>query len=233
MRGNQRKVLIIAEQSSACSQLQRILLPWGFDARELIGYENALASLYEDDYDAILLDCSVPSRDVLTVCTELRKFHSRLPILVVGVNNSLDDKIAALDAGADDYIVRPFSERVFAAQLRSAIRCFRAPVTTDAGERLVVREIVLDTARHRVEKSGAKLSLSPTEFRALKELMQQPGIPISHSTLIVSLWGQETKSNRQHLRVLIRSLRKKLEANPSDPRYLITHAYVGYYLRDC
>ncbi|MBB6145889.1 two-component system KDP operon response regulator KdpE [Silvibacterium bohemicum] len=233
MRGNQKRVFVIAEAASACSQLQQVLLPWGFDARGISGYENALASLYEDDYDAILLDYSASILKVSMVCKELRKFHSRLPILVVGVSNSLNDKIAALDAGADDYIVRPFSEPVFAAQLRSAIRSFRALATTDAGERLVVREIVLDTARHRVEKSGAKLSLSPTEFRALKELMQQPGIPISHSALIVSLWGQETKSNRQHLRVLIRSLRKKLETNPSDPRYLITHAYVGYYFRDC
>jgi two-component system KDP operon response regulator KdpE len=99
------------------------------------------------------------------------------------------------------------------------------------GERFVVGDIVLDPATHRVEKSGIEVSLTPTEFRALEILMRQPGIPISHSALVAKLRGSETKPTREHLRVVIGRLRKKLENNPSEPRYLITQAYIGYCFR--
>jgi two-component system, OmpR family, KDP operon response regulator KdpE len=92
----------------------------------------------------------------------------------------------------------------------------------------VVGEVVLDSARHRVEKSGIEVPLTPTEFRVLEMLMQQRGIPISHSALVATLWGSEPKSKREQLRVVISGLRKKLENDPSEPKYLITHAYIGY-----
>jgi two-component system KDP operon response regulator KdpE len=139
--------------------------------------------------------------------------------------------MAAFEAGVDDYTTHPFADRELAARLRSAIRRFHAPVIGTA-ERSVVGEIVLDPARRRVEKAGSEVPLTPTEFRALKLLMQRPGIPISHPTLLAAIWGQEPRANREHLRVVISTLRKKLEDNPSEPRYLTTNAYFGYCFRD-
>ena len=231
MSSDQQKILVIAEEASTSSQLRRMLEVLGFDAAEVLSNEDALSCLGLFDYDAILLECSVFGRNVTAVCRELRRLYPRLPILVVGAYKSLDNMVALLEAGADDYTTLPLAERLLAARLRSAIRRFRAPAI-DAVERFVAGEIVLDPARHRVEKSGVQVPLSPTEFRALEVLMHRPGIPISHSALIATLWGLESESKRKRLRVLIRGLRKKLENNPSNPRYLKTHAYIGYYFQD-
>lgn len=231
MSSDQQKTLVITEEASASSQLRRMLEVLGFNAAEVLSYEDALNCLRLFDYDAILLECSVFGRNVTAVCRELRRLYPRLPILAVGVDKSLDYMVALLDAGADDYTILPLAERLLAARLRSAIRRFRTPALGVA-ERFVAGEIVLDAARHRVEKSGVLVPLSPTEFRALEVLMHRPGIPISHSALIATLWGLESKSTRKRLRVLIRALRKKLENNPSNPRYLKTYACIGYYFQD-
>ena len=114
---------------------------------------------------------------------------------------------------------------------RQKCRISFTPVIGTA-ERFAVGEIMLDPVRYRVEKAGSRVSLTPTEFRALQLLMQQPGIPISHSTLIAALWGRESRAKRQHLRVVIGALRKKLEDNPSEPRYLTTTAHFGYCFSD-
>lgn len=224
------RVLIVAEKASSRSHLRQTLEAFGFDVGEAPNCGRAVTRMRMVDYEAILLECPVFGRDCIGVCKEIRSLYPRLPILIIGISTSLTNKVAALEAGADDYMIRPFSTLELSARLRSAIRRFHAPVV-GIGERFVVGELVLDSARHRVEKSGSEVSLSPTEFRVLEMLMQQPGIPISHSTLMVTIWGQESKANREHLRVVIRGLRKKLEDDPSVPRYLITHAYVGYCLR--
>jgi DNA-binding response OmpR family regulator len=188
MSSDQQKTLVITEEASASSQLRRMLEVLGFNAAEVLSYEDALSCLRLFDYDAILLECSVFGRNVTAVCRELRRLYPRLPILAVGVDKSLDYMVALLDAGADDYTILPLAERLLAARLRSAIRRFRTPALGVA-ERFVAGEIVLDAARHRVEKSGVLVPLSPTEFRALEVLMHRPGIPISHSALITTLWG--------------------------------------------
>jgi two-component system, OmpR family, KDP operon response regulator KdpE len=231
MSSVQEKVLVIAKEASACSQLLRTIETSGFAAAEVLSYEDALRRLRFIDYDAILLEGNAFGRDITAICREIRALYPRLPILVVGLNNSLDDKVAVLEAGADGYMDCPFMERELAARLRSAIRSSRA-APIDVCERFVAGEITLDSTRHRVEKSGVQVPLSPTEFRALQVLMHRPGIPVSHSALIATLWGKTSDSKRKHLRVVIRGLRKKLENDPCDPRYLMTHAYIGYYFQD-
>lgn len=128
-------------------------------------------------------------------------------------------------------MIWPLTERELSVRLRSAIRRFHAS-TVRACECSIIGEIALDPVRRRVEKSGSDVALTPTEFRALETLMQQPGIPIPYSALIATLWGPEAKADREHLRVVISGLRKKLEDDASHPRYLITHAYFGYGFRD-
>jgi two-component system, OmpR family, KDP operon response regulator KdpE len=230
MSSGPERVLVISKEAAVRSQLRRTLEALKFDVGEAPNSEIAVTRLRMVDYDAILLECRTFGKDCIAVCKELRSRYPRLPIMVIGVSNALDDKVAAFEAGADDYTVQPFAERELAARIRSAIRRFHAPAI-GIGERFVVGDIVLDPDRHRVEKSGIEVSLTPTEFRALKMLMEQPGIPISYSALVAKLRGPESESNRKQLRVVISSLRRKLENDPSEPKYLITHAYIGYCFR--
>lgn len=230
MSRDPEKVLALAKEATARSCLRRILEALGFDVGEAANGEDAMRRMRMVDYEAILLECRMFGSDCAAVCTQLRILYPRLPILVISSNGSLMKKVAAFETGVDDYMTRPFAERELAARLRSAIRRFHTTVIGTA-ERSVVGEIVLDPARHRVEKAGSEVPLTPTEFRALKLLMQQPGIPISHSTLLAAIWGQESEAHRKHLRVVVGALRKKLEDDPSEPRYLITYAYIGYCFR--
>jgi two-component system, OmpR family, KDP operon response regulator KdpE len=231
MSGDPEKILVFAKEATARSCLRRMLEALEFDVGEAANGGDAMRRLRMVDYEAILLECRMFGSDCVAACKELRSFYPRLPILVISSNGSLMKKAAAFEAGVDDYMTRPFAERELAIRLRSAIRRFHAPVAETAGC-CMAGDVVLDPARRRVKKAGSEVSLTPTEFRALKLLMQQPGIPISHSTLLVAIWGQESRANREHLRVVIRSLRKKLEDNPSEPRYLTTNASFGYCFTD-
>ena len=231
MSSDPEKVLVLVKEAAARCRLRRTVEALGFDVGEASNGEDALRRLRMVDYEAILLECPVFGSDCAAVCKQLRILYPRLPLLVSSASSSLNNKVAAFEAGADDCIIRPFAERELSVRLRSAIR--RSHVSgSGIGDRFVGGEIVLDLARHRVEKAGTEVSLTPTEFRALELLIQQPGIPISHSNLLAMIWGRESRANRENLRVVISGLRKKLENDPSDPRYLITNAYFGYCFRD-
>jgi two-component system, OmpR family, KDP operon response regulator KdpE len=227
MSSSPEKVLVIAEEATVRSQLRRTLETLGFDAGEAPDGGGALVRLRMIDYEAIILEHHRHGEDGVAICKQLRSLYPRLPILVITPRSCLNKKLAAFEAGADDCMIRPLAERELSVRLRSAIRRFQAPAAR-ACEVFTIGEIALDPVRRRVAKSGSDVALTPTEFRALETLMRQPGIPISHSALIATIWGSEIKANREHLRVVISGLRKKLEDNPSEPRYLITHAYFGY-----
>jgi two-component system KDP operon response regulator KdpE len=231
MSSGPERVLIAAEEPSLRSDLRRTLEVLGFEVGEAPDSEIVMTRLRMVDYEAILLDFPVFGADGIAVCHQLRGVYPRLPILILSTCDCLDSKVEALEAGADDYMIRPISERELSARLRSAIRRLHAP-TVGITERFVVGNIVLDSARRRVEKSGSEVSLTPIEFRTLQMLMQRAGTPVTYATLLASLWGQESKQHREHLRVIISALRKKLEDSPSRPSYLITHNYFGYCFRD-
>jgi two-component system, OmpR family, KDP operon response regulator KdpE len=231
MRRDLDKVLVLTKEARVRSSLRRILEELGFDVGEAANGEDAMRRMNMVDYEAILLESPMFESDCPALCKQLRILYPRHPILVITSDDSLMNKVAAFEAGADGYMLCRFSERELAAWLRSAVRRFHA---SEAGMEgcCIVGEIVLDPARHRVEKAGSEVPLTPTEFRALKLLMQQPGLPISYSTLLAAIWGQQSEVNRKHLRVVIGTLRKKLEDNPAKPRYLTTNAYFGYRFGD-
>jgi two-component system, OmpR family, KDP operon response regulator KdpE len=222
------KVLVVAEEASQRYHLRRTLNASGFDLGEASNGVHALMRLRMIDYEAVLLHSSESEADGIEVCRQLRNFNPRLPVLMLSDRDSLDHLVAALETGADDYMIKPVAERELTARLRSAIRRYRAPLVPPI-ERLVVRDIVLDPTAHRVEKSGAEIPLTPLEFRALHILMEQAGIPVTHATLLTTLWSPERAQRREHLRVLIGGLRKKLENDAAHPEYLITHPHLGYF----
>jgi len=147
------------------------------------------------------------------------------------VRDGEDDKVQALESGADDYITKPFQMRELTARIRSAVRRFRAPLVP-AGDILAVGSIMLDPGRRRVEKAGASIRLTPREFSAVHFLMENAGKPLTYRTLLVHLWGAESGGSRESLRVLISNLRAKLEDDPGKPEYLLTDSYIGYRFRD-
>jgi len=221
------KVLLIARDAPMRFQLRRTLEAMKFDVQETSDGGGAIIRLRMEACEVILMECATFGAENVMACGQLRCLYPRLPILVTSSLDSLDHKVVALEAGADDFLVHPLHERELAARLRSAVRRFRAPAM-GAAERLVVGEIILDLAGHRVEKSGEEVSLAPSEFRLLEILMQQPGRVVSHTFLAGMFWGRETAANRKHLRVIMRGLRRKIEEDPSHPKYLVTHAHFGY-----
>jgi two-component system, OmpR family, KDP operon response regulator KdpE len=223
------RVLVVTEEASVQLLLQRTLEPFGFDL-EIAPTAAALTCLRTREYEAVLLALSEPRIESVAVCREIRTFSPRLPLLVLGDRDCFADKVEALEAGADDYMVQPLEERAFSARLRAAIRRYRIHVPAST-EGLTIGDLMLDVTRHRVVKSGTEVALTPLECRALHVLMEQAGKPITHTTLLAILWGAEFTQHREYLRVLIHGLRKKLEDDPAQPVYLLTHSHFGYLFR--
>jgi len=229
MSRSSNSVLIVTEEASAQLLLQRTLEPLGYDLEIAPTTAAALTCLPSLDCEVVFLALSEP-RENVAACRAIRTLYPRLPLLVLGDRNCFADKVEALEAGADDYVVQPLEERAFRARLRAAIRRYRAHVPGST-ERLMIGDLTLDLTRHRVVKSGSEVALTPLECRALHVLMEQAGKPITHTTLLATLWGPEFTQHREYLRVLIHGLRKKLEDDPAQPFYLLTHSHFGYLFR--
>jgi two-component system KDP operon response regulator KdpE len=178
-----------------------------------------------------LLDINMPGVGGIEACRMLRRLTPGLPILMLTVRDSADDKIDALDAGADDYITKPFHVGELTARVRSAVR--RSRLAQGESETVIaIGEIELDRERRLVRKSGAIVHLTPKEFELLYCLMSHAGKPLTHARLLTSVWGTEYGSELEYLRTFVRQLRKKLEDDPARPKYLLTESYVGYRFSD-
>ena len=227
----QGTVLIVEDDQSLRRTLNTTLAALGFDIGQASTGEEALTRLLMVEYEAVLLDINMPGMGGIETCRQMRKLYPRLPILMLTVRDSEDDKVAGLDAGADDYISKPFQMRELTARLRSAIRRHRAPEAYSQ-EPLSVGNIRLDPVRRIVEKAGVPVHLTPKELQILRLLMEKAGTALSHSTLLTFAWGAEYSENREYLRVVMNNLRKKLEVDPSSPEYILTESHIGYRFRD-
>ena len=175
----------------------------------------------------MLLDINMPGVGGIEACRILRRLVPGLPILMLTVRDSADDKIDALDAGADDYITKPFHVGELTARVRSAVR--RSQVAQGESETAItIGDIVLDRERRLVRKSGAIVHLTPKEFDLLFCLMSHAGKPLTHARLLTSVWGTEYGNELEYLRTFVRQLRQKLEEDPSSPEYILTDPYIGY-----
>jgi two-component system, OmpR family, KDP operon response regulator KdpE len=225
------RILIVDDDYSIRRALHMTLYDQGFDITEASSGEDALALARAVRYDAVLLDINLPGKSGVDICRELRRLFPRVAILMLTVRNGQDDRVEALDAGADDYIVKPFQMRELIARIRAAVRRVQTP--RDENEDCIrIGQITLDTARRSVEKSGAPIHLTPKEFDLLQYLMTHSGLPVNHSRLLASVWGPEYVGQSEYLRTFVRQLRKKLEDNPAEPRYLLTDSHIGYRFAD-
>ncbi|HVN03184.1 MAG TPA: response regulator transcription factor [Bryobacteraceae bacterium] len=223
-RGN---VLIVDDESSIRRALQNTLSGMGFEVSEASNGEEALQMVRQAEYHAVLLDINMPGIGGIRACREIRRNLPRLGILMLTVRDGEEDKVAALDAGADDYITKPFNIRELAARIRAAVR--RAAVSqADPQAPIRIGNIELDPARRLVRKAGEPVHLTPKEFDLLHYLMAHAGLPVTHARLLQAVWGPEYGGELEYLRTFVRQLRKKLEDNPAAPAWLLTDSHIGY-----
>jgi two-component system KDP operon response regulator KdpE len=227
----QGTILLVDDDNSTRRALRVTLSGMGFTIVESARGEEALSLVRVAWFDAVLLDVEMPGMGGVETCRSIRHALSRMPILMLSVKDSEDDKVAALDAGADDYITKPFQLRELGARLRSAVRR-RSVQDETRGAPLRQGELELDPVKYRVVKRGQPIHLTPKEFEMLHYLMMHAGEPIPHARLLKSVWGPEYGDQIEYLRTFVRQLRKKIEDDPGKPQYLLTDAYVGYRFSD-
>lgn len=223
----QGTILVVDDEPSIRQALHVTLGNVGFEVAEAGSGEEAVESIRQRHYDAVLLDMNMPGMGGMAACKEIRSIEPGLPVLMVTVRDSQDDKVEALESGADDYVTKPFHMRELTARVRAAIRRSR---TSAAPPDEVVRvgEITLNPSRRLVTKGGKPIHLTPKEFDLLHYLMTNAGKPIAHSRLLTAVWGPEYGGELEYLRTFVRQLRKKLEDDPANPVYLMTEMWFGY-----
>jgi two-component system KDP operon response regulator KdpE len=231
MDSAQGTLLLVEDDSSIRRGLKATLSALQFDIGEASTGEEALTRLHMVDYDLVLMDLNMPGMGGVEACRRIRREFPQISILVVTVRDSEEDKIEALDAGADDYITKPFQIGELTARIRAILRRSRTPAPA-VEEMVRVGIFELGPARRLLKKRGDEIRLTPTEFDLLAYLMSHAGHPILHAKLLSSVWGPQYGDEREYLRTFIMQLRKKIEDDPANPVYLKTVAYLGYVFSD-
>jgi two-component system KDP operon response regulator KdpE len=224
------RLLIVDDESAIRWALRKTLQGMSFEIVEAESGEQAIALVRTTRFDALLLDVAMPGMNGIEVCKRIRKLMPLLGIVMLTVRNTEEDKIEALDAGADDYITKPFHVRELAARLRAIVRRANAARVDDAAE-IKIGDIELDPARRVVKRAGVEIRLTPKEFEMLRFLMSNAGLPLTHARILKTVWGPEYGSELEYLRTFVRQLRKKLGDDAASPKYLVTEPQVGYRFR--
>jgi two-component system, OmpR family, KDP operon response regulator KdpE len=221
-------ILIVDDEPNILATVAPLLRARGYDVHSAITGRAALEAVERDQPDLIVLDLGLPDINGVEVCRQIRQTLTT-PILVLSARGAEGDKVNALDAGADDYVTKPFGAEELLARIRAALRRAESP---PASEPLVRGNLVIDRERFRVLRNGEELRLTPKEFELLTFLAQHPGRVLTHRTILKAVWGPYLMDQPEHLRVLVGSLRKKIEPNPSTPKYILTEPWVGYRFAD-
>lgn len=221
------KVLIVDDDPAFRRALRTSLAASGFDVSEARDGEEAIRFLRGRPGDIVLLDMNMPGIGGIETCRKIRDLWPRIGILVVTVRDAEEDKVQALEAGADDFVTKPYRLREMIARLNAVRRRLQPP---DEAPATVFRAgaLVLDSERHLVTKDGAEIHLSPKEYDLLSYLIRHQGALITHSRLLQGVWGAEYGGELEYLRSYVRMLRKKIEDDPSQPEYILTEPWVGY-----
>jgi two-component system, OmpR family, KDP operon response regulator KdpE len=223
------RILVVDDEPNIIATVAPLLRARGYDVFSAMTGRAALEAIERDKPDLMVLDLGLPDLDGAEVCRRVRE-TSGIPILVLSARGAEGDKVKALDAGADDYVTKPFGTEELLARIRAALR--RVDGSASASEPIVRGDLVIDRQRFRVLRGEQELRLTPKEFELLVYLAQHPGRVLTHRTLLKAIWGPHSVDQPEHLRVLVGSLRKKIEPNPSTPKYILTEPWVGYRFVD-
>jgi two-component system KDP operon response regulator KdpE len=217
------KILVVDDDPQIRRVMKATLVGHQYEVTEARTGEEALAMLFPEMPSLVLLDMNMPGMDGLETCRAIRG-GSEVPVIILSVRNSERDKVAALDAGADDYVTKPFGIEELLARIRAALR--RAP---EGGPRAFqTPDLVVDFEKRRVRAQGRDVALTPKEFELLRHLVTHAGKPVTHRELLQAVWGPDYGDEPEYLRVFINQVRKKIEANPGRPKYIVTVPWVGY-----
>ena len=221
------RILVVDDEPAIRRSLRLPLEELGFRIVEASRGEEGLHLARTNSFDVVLLDINMPGIGGMKTLERLRTMAPRLPILMLTVRDDENDKVEALEKGADDYITKPFSFRECLARIRSAVRRAQTPERAEDLP-IVIGEIEVQPARRIVKKAGQPIRLTPKEYDILYYLMAHAGRAITHGKLLTSVWGEQYRQEVDYLRTFVRQLRKKIENDPSNPRYLLTDTCVGY-----
>jgi two-component system KDP operon response regulator KdpE len=221
------KLLVVDDEPAIRWTLRKTLQGMSFEIAEAESGEQALALIRTIRFDAVLLDIGMPGLDGIETCRRIRKLAPLLGVVMLTVRNTEEDQIVALDAGADDYVTKPFNIRELAARLRATVRRSQA-AQVDAAAAIRIGDIELDPARRVVKRAGVAVHLTPKEFEMLHLLMSNAGLPLTHARILAAVWGPEYGGELEYLRTFVRQLRKKLGDDAAAPKYLVTDSQVGY-----
>ncbi|MER5807485.1 response regulator [Streptomyces sp. NPDC002033] len=223
------RVLVVEDDPHLVRALKINLQARKFEVEEAVDGGSALRLAAARKPDVIVLDLGLPDMDGVDVIKNVRGW-SRVPILVLSARHTSEEKIRALDAGADDYVTKPFSMDELLARLRAAARRHEGPAASRPDEAAVVttEEFTVDLVARKVRRGERTVRLTPTEWHLLEILITHPGRLITQARLLLEVWGPTYGENTNYLRVYMAQLRRKLEADPSHPRYLITEPGMGY-----
>jgi two-component system KDP operon response regulator KdpE len=220
------RVLVVEDEADIRRFVRMALEAEGFEAHEADGLKRGLIAAATRRPDLLVLDLGLPDGDGVDLIRDLRGW-SQVPVIVLSARGGEADKIAALDAGADDYLVKPFGAGELMARVRAQLR--RHAGQTPAGEpELHFGDVTIDLARRSVQRAGQPLHLTPIEYRLLTHLAGQPDRVITHRQLLKAVWGPGHAEDTHYVRVHMANLRKKIESDASMPRHLVTEAGVGY-----
>jgi two-component system KDP operon response regulator KdpE len=225
------RALIVDDEPAMRRALCASLSACGYTVEDAQDGEEALEKIRQEAFDLVLLDVNMPGGGGIEACRRIRPLIRNGGIIMITVSDALEDKVKALDAGADDYVTKPFLLRELLARLRALVRRIRQERRSEA-DVLRAGALELDIRHRSLHKAGQEIHLSPLEFDLLAYLMQHTGLPIEHSKLLQAIWGPEYGSELEYLRSYVRLLRKKIESNPARPEYILTEPWVGYRFRD-
>lgn len=218
------KILVADDDPQFLRALRITLAAKGYEVVVAADGRQALSLAIDERPDLVMLDLGMPRLDGVAVIEGLRGW-SAAPILVVSGRTGAGDKVQALDAGADDYVTKPFAMDELLARIRALTR--RVP-GQDAEPVVAFGDVTVDLAAHAVERAGERVRLTPTEWKVLELLLRNPGRLVTRQTLLTEIWGSEHVTDTGYLRLYLAQLRRKLEADPSQPRHLLTESGMGY-----
>jgi two-component system KDP operon response regulator KdpE len=217
-------ILVVDDEPQIRRVMRTTLSAQGYSIVEACDGQGALEKLRSERPDLVLLDMNMPVMDGLEACRAIRA-GSDVPIIMLTVRSAEKDKVRALDAGADDYVIKPFSIPELLARIRAALR--RAS-QDDASVAISSKELNIDFEKRLITVRGKQVHLTPKEFELLRQLVVNQGKPISHRRLLQAVWGPDYGDETEYLRVVVNQLRKKIESDPAKPKYIRTEPWVGY-----
>jgi len=227
----QFSVLVVDDEPSLRKVIRASLAASGFAVEEAETGKDAVALIRQRQFDIVLLDINMPGINGVEACRQIRALAPRAAIVMVTVRDAEEDKVRALEAGADDYVTKPFRFRELVARLGAVLR--RTNTVRDSESSVLqAGDLKLEVDRHLLTKRGEQIRLSPKEFDLLAYLMKNQGAPMTHIKLLRAVWGPDYGGELEYLRTYVRMLRKKIEDDPARPEYILTEAWVGYRFRN-